>query len=121
MTSSIPNTIHSNQIRKHLVSIKKITLGTFFFMSLNKVAYVLFRDDDHMKLPCCIALARFIYIMFAIRIPHLLALGVWLEFSIVFSLAYIVIAVVLSLKIGQDLQIQYFELRCIPNFIHLKH
>ncbi|TKY47501.1 Proline transporter 2 [Spatholobus suberectus] len=65
-----------------------------------KATYVLFRDDDQLKLPYCIAIAGLVCAMFAICIPHLSALGIWLGFSTVFSLAYIVIAFVLSLKDG---------------------
>ncbi|XP_058748160.1 proline transporter 1-like isoform X1 [Vicia villosa] len=65
-----------------------------------KAVYVLFRDDDMMKLPHFIAIAGLVCAMFAICIPHLSALGVWLGFSTVLSLVYIVIALVLSLKDG---------------------
>ncbi|KAK2377107.1 proline transporter [Trifolium repens] len=65
-----------------------------------KAVYVLFRDDDQLKLPHFIAIAGLVCAMFAICIPHLSALGVWLGFSTVLSLAYIVIALVLSLKDG---------------------
>lgn len=65
-----------------------------------QAVYVLFRDDDQMKLPHFIAIAGLVCAMFAICIPHLSALGIWLGFSTVFSLVYIVIALVLSLKDG---------------------
>ncbi|KAG4920266.1 hypothetical protein AAZX31_18G031200 [Glycine max] len=65
-----------------------------------KATYVLFRDDGLLKLPYCIAIGGFVCAMFAICIPHLSALGIWLGFSTVFSLAYIVISFVLSLKDG---------------------
>ncbi|RDX78548.1 Proline transporter 2, partial [Mucuna pruriens] len=54
-----------------------------------KATYVLFRDDDLMKLPYCIAIAGLVCAMFAICIPHLSALGIWLGFSTVFSLAHV--------------------------------
>ncbi|KAG2391245.1 Proline transporter [Vigna angularis] len=63
-------------------------------------AYVLFREDDGMKLPYFIAIAGLVCAMFAICIPHLSALGIWLGFSTVLSLVYIVIAFVLSVKEG---------------------
>lgn len=72
------------------------------FLNVQAV-YVLFRDDDQMKLPHFIAIAGFVCAMFAICIPHLSALGIWLGFSTVLSLAYIVIALVLSLKDGNVL------------------
>ncbi|CAN6568906.1 unnamed protein product [Malus baccata var. baccata] len=65
-----------------------------------KAVYVLFRDDHTMKLPHFIAISGFVCAVFAISIPHLSALRIWLGFSTVFSLMYIVIAIVLSLKDG---------------------
>lgn len=65
-----------------------------------QATYHLFRDDDQMKLPYFIAIAGFVCAMFAIGIPHLSALGTWLGLSTIFSLAYIVIAFVLSLRDG---------------------
>ncbi|XP_019459153.1 PREDICTED: proline transporter 1-like [Lupinus angustifolius] len=65
-----------------------------------KAIYVLFRDDDQMKLPYFIAIAGFVCALFAICIPHLSALGIWLGFSTIFSLVYFVIAFVLSLRDG---------------------
>ena len=65
-----------------------------------KAAYTLFSDEAQLKLPYCIAIAGFACAMFAIGIPTLSALGIWLGFSTLFSLAYIVIAFVLSIKDG---------------------
>ncbi|KAK3024660.1 hypothetical protein RJ639_044276, partial [Escallonia herrerae] len=65
-----------------------------------KAIYILFRDDNEMKLPYFIAIAGFACGIFAIGIPHLSALRVWLGFSTFFSLVYIVIAFVLSLRDG---------------------
>ncbi|KAK8955921.1 putative proline transporter 2 [Platanthera guangdongensis] len=65
-----------------------------------KAIYVLFRDDGALKLPYCIAIAGFVCALFAFGIPHLSALRVWLGFSTLFSLVYIVIAFALSLKDG---------------------
>ncbi|KAI4339173.1 hypothetical protein MLD38_024140 [Melastoma candidum] len=65
-----------------------------------KAIYVLFRDDHEMKLPYFIAIAGFVCALFAIGIPHLSALRIWLGFSTLFSLVYIVIAFVLSLRDG---------------------
>ncbi|XP_028792628.1 proline transporter 1-like [Neltuma alba] len=65
-----------------------------------KAVYVLFRDDHQMKLPYFIAIAGFVCAMFAVCIPHLSALRIWLGFSTVFSLIYIVTAFALSLKDG---------------------
>lgn len=67
-----------------------------------KAFYVLFRDDHQMKLPHFIALAGFACVLFAIAIPHLSALRVWLGFSTFFSLVYICIAIALSLKDGLE-------------------
>ncbi|KAI7726672.1 hypothetical protein M8C21_020696 [Ambrosia artemisiifolia] len=65
-----------------------------------KAVYVLFRDDDAMKLPYFIAMAGVACGLFAICIPHLSALRIWLGFSTFFSLAYIAIAFALSLRDG---------------------
>jgi len=61
---------------------------------------VLFRDDHAMKLPHFIAIAGLICAVFAIGIPHLSALGIWLAVSTILSLIYIVVAIVLSVKDG---------------------
>ena len=55
-----------------------------------------------MKLPYFIAIAGFVCALFAIGIPHLSALRVWLGVSTVLSLVYIVAALVLSIKDGKD-------------------
>lgn len=65
-----------------------------------KAAYVLFRDDGVLKLPYCIFIAGVACAMFAISIPHLSALGFWLGVSTFFSLVYIVVAIVLSIRDG---------------------
>uniref|UniRef100_A0A0E0C191 Amino acid transporter transmembrane domain-containing protein n=1 Tax=Oryza meridionalis TaxID=40149 RepID=A0A0E0C191_9ORYZ len=65
-----------------------------------KATYVLFRDDGVLKLPYCIALSGFVCALFAFGIPYLSALRIWLGFSTFFSLIYITIAFVLSLRDG---------------------
>ncbi|KAL1207961.1 Proline transporter 2 [Cardamine amara subsp. amara] len=65
-----------------------------------KAVYVLFRDDSLLKLPHCIAIAGVVCAIFAIGIPHLSALGIWLGVSTILSLIYIVVAIVLSVKDG---------------------
>ncbi|TVU40107.1 hypothetical protein EJB05_13556 [Eragrostis curvula] len=65
-----------------------------------KATYVLFRDDGLLKLPYCIAISGFVCALFAFGIPYLSALRIWLGFSTLFSLIYIVIAFVLSLRDG---------------------
>ncbi|CAI8597299.1 unnamed protein product [Vicia faba] len=65
-----------------------------------KATYTLFRDDAQLKLPYCIAIAGFVCALFAICIPHLSALGIWLAVSTVFGVIYIAIASVLSIKDG---------------------
>ncbi|GAB2288470.1 Proline transporter 1 [Dionaea muscipula] len=65
-----------------------------------KAVYVLFRDDDALKLPYCIIIAGFVCGIFAIGIPHLSALRVWLGVSTFLSLIYISVAIVLSLRDG---------------------
>uniref|UniRef100_A0A7N0TPK2 Amino acid transporter transmembrane domain-containing protein n=1 Tax=Kalanchoe fedtschenkoi TaxID=63787 RepID=A0A7N0TPK2_KALFE len=65
-----------------------------------KAVYRLFRDDSVMKLPYFIAIAGLVCALFAIGVPHLSALRIWLAFSTFFSLVYIVIAFALSFKDG---------------------
>nr|GEV16010.1 proline transporter 1-like [Tanacetum cinerariifolium] len=62
--------------------------------------YIIFRDDSVMKLPYFIAIAGFSCGLYAICIPHLSALRIWLGFSTFFSLVYIIVAVALSLRDG---------------------
>ncbi|KAK1409397.1 hypothetical protein QVD17_35923 [Tagetes erecta] len=65
-----------------------------------KAIYTTFRDDDAMKLPYFIVIAGFTCGLFALCIPHLSALRIWLGFSTFLSLVYIVTAVSLSLRDG---------------------
>ncbi|XP_071734479.1 proline transporter 1-like [Rutidosis leptorrhynchoides] len=65
-----------------------------------KAIYIIFRDDNTMKLPYFIAIAGLTCGLFAICIPHLSALKIWLGLSTFFSLVYIVTAIVLSLRDG---------------------
>ncbi|GKD46291.1 proline transporter 3 [Tanacetum coccineum] len=65
-----------------------------------KAIYIIFRDDSVMKLPYFSAIAGFSCGLFAICIPHLSALRIWLGFSTFFSLVYIIVAVALSLRDG---------------------
>ncbi|CAL1374647.1 unnamed protein product [Linum trigynum] len=65
-----------------------------------KAAYVLFDEDGPMKLPYFIGIAGFVCGMFAISIPHLSALRLWLGVSTLLSLIYIIIAFVLTIKDG---------------------
>ena len=61
---------------------------------------MLFRDDHAMKLPHFISIAGLFCAVFAIGVPHLSALGIWLVVSTIFSLIFIVVAVVLAVKDG---------------------
>jgi len=78
-----------------------------------QATYALFRDDGALKLPYCIAISGFVCALFAFGIPYLSALRVWLGFSTLFSLIYIVIAFVLSLRDGIILGT---ILSCLANF-----
>lgn len=71
-----------------------------------QAVYVLFRDDHVMKLPYFIAIVGFVCALFAIGIPYLSALRIWLGVSTVLSLVYIVTAFVLALRDGK-LTLQY--------------
>lgn len=81
-----------------------------------QAVYVLFWDDDQIKLPHFIAIAGLVCAMFAICIPHLSALGIWLGFSTVLSLVYIVIAFVLSLKDGNVSCLLHICILCLSKF-----
>ncbi|GFP86317.1 proline transporter 1 [Phtheirospermum japonicum] len=76
-----------------------------------KATYVLFRDDDTMKLPYFIAIAGVVCALFAIATPHLSALRVWLGFSTVFSLIYIVVAFALALKDGIEAPLRDYNIQ----------
>ncbi|XP_009594140.1 proline transporter 2-like [Nicotiana tomentosiformis] len=65
-----------------------------------KAFYHLFRDDDHMKLAYFIAIAGLACVLFAIAVPTLSSLRIWLVISSVFSLIYLTIAFALALKDG---------------------
>ncbi|KAI4306782.1 hypothetical protein L6164_030029 [Bauhinia variegata] len=65
-----------------------------------KATYVLFSDEGQLKLPYCIVIAGFVCAMFAVCIPHLSALGIWLGVSTVLSIIYIAVGFALSLKDG---------------------
>ncbi|XP_047306984.1 proline transporter 2-like [Impatiens glandulifera] len=65
-----------------------------------KGVYVLFTDEHTMKLPYFIAISGVVCGMFAIGIPHLSALRIWLGVSALLSMVYIVVAIVLSTKDG---------------------
>ncbi|KAI3748794.1 hypothetical protein L6452_12137 [Arctium lappa] len=65
-----------------------------------KATYIIFRDDGAMKLPYFIAISGFTCAIFAICIPHLSALRIWLGVSTILSIVYIATAVTLSLRDG---------------------
>ncbi|GAA0147948.1 hypothetical protein LIER_36618 [Lithospermum erythrorhizon] len=65
-----------------------------------KAGYAVFQEDDPIKLPYATAFAGLACAIFAIAVPHLSDLRFWLWFSTIFSLVYIIIAVVLSVKDG---------------------
>ncbi|KAL3337951.1 hypothetical protein AABB24_030225 [Solanum stoloniferum] len=65
-----------------------------------KAFYVLFKDDHRMKLAYFIAIAGLACVLFAIAVPTLSSLRVWLAISSVFSLIYLTIVFVLALRDG---------------------
>ncbi|XP_075496725.1 proline transporter 1-like [Primulina tabacum] len=67
-----------------------------------KAFYILFHGDHSMKLPYAITIAGLACALFAMAIPHLSALRVWLAFSTFFSLVYIIIGFALALKDGTE-------------------
>ena len=60
-----------------------------------------------MKLPHFIAIAGVVCAIFAVGIPYLSALGIWLGVSTILSMIYIVVAIVLSFKDGNVLDSTY--------------
>ncbi|KAK9061099.1 hypothetical protein SSX86_018279 [Deinandra increscens subsp. villosa] len=83
------------------VNLFMINVGYIMISGLAlKAIYTTFRDDDAMKLPYFIAIAGFTYCLFAMCIPHLSALRVWLGVSTLLGLLYITTAVSLSLRDG---------------------
>ncbi|KAE8653699.1 Proline transporter 1 [Hibiscus syriacus] len=65
-----------------------------------KACFAVFNYEHIMKLPYCIAITGFACALFAISIPHLSALRVWLGCSTVLGLIYIIVACVLAAKDG---------------------
>ena len=76
------------------------SLQTYFVTFHLQATYGLFSDAGVLKLPYCIAISGFVCALFAFGIPYLSALRIWLGFSTLFSLIYIVIAFALSLRDG---------------------
>ncbi|XP_075108310.1 proline transporter 2 isoform X1 [Nicotiana tabacum] len=81
-----------------LINIGYIILGG----QALKAFYIIFRDDDEMKLPYFTAIAGLGCVLFAIAVPHLSGLRAWLAVSTFFSLVYITITFVLSLQDGMN-------------------
>ncbi|XP_077222942.1 putative proline transporter 2 isoform X5 [Tasmannia lanceolata] len=71
-------------------------------LSASLATYGLYKDDGLLQLPYCIVIAGAVCAMFAFGIPHLSALRLWLGFSTLFSLIYIIAAFVLSLRDGMN-------------------
>ncbi|KAK7276342.1 hypothetical protein RIF29_17481 [Crotalaria pallida] len=65
-----------------------------------KAFYVLYWDDNQMKLPHFIAITGFACAVFAICVPHLSALGIWLAVSTALTLVVYSITLVLSIQDG---------------------
>ncbi|KAL3373325.1 hypothetical protein AABB24_005357 [Solanum stoloniferum] len=65
-----------------------------------KAFYLLFREDHEMKLPYFIIIAGLACVIFAVSVPHLSALGVWMAVSTFLSIVYFSIAFALCLKDG---------------------
>ncbi|KAK7290102.1 hypothetical protein RIF29_04284 [Crotalaria pallida] len=70
------------------------------YVNLFMAFYVLFRDDDQMKLPYFIAIGGVGCGIFAISTPHLSALGTWMGISTFLTVIYIVITIGLSINDG---------------------
>ncbi|XVF24015.1 hypothetical protein REPUB_Repub13aG0090400 [Reevesia pubescens] len=79
-----------------MINIGYLILGG----SALKACYIIFKDDNTMKLPHFIAICGFVCALFAIATPHLSSLRVWLGCSTVLSMIYIMVACVLAVKDG---------------------
>jgi amino acid permease len=65
-----------------------------------KAIYTLYSNEGILKLPYCITITGIVCSFFAFGIPHMSALRLWLGVSTLFSLIYIIVAIVLSIKDG---------------------
>lgn len=67
-----------------------------------KAACVSFAGEEVLKLPYCITIAGFVCVLFAVGIPHLSALKIWLGVSALFTLVYTTITFGLVVKDGLE-------------------
>lgn len=67
-----------------------------------KAIYTLYSNQGILKLPYCILITGIICSIFAFGVPHMSALRLWLGVSTIFSLTYIIIAIGLCIKDGQN-------------------
>lgn len=74
-----------------------------FFFNDWQAFYVLFEDDHRMKLAYFIAIAGLACVLFAIAVPTMSSLRIWLVISSVFSLIYLTVAFVLALRDGMHI------------------
>ncbi|KAK7276343.1 hypothetical protein RIF29_17482 [Crotalaria pallida] len=72
-----------------------------------KAIYVLYWDDNQMKLPHFIAITGFACAVFAICVPHLSALGIWLAVSTALTVVFYSITLVLSIQDGNLSRLLY--------------
>lgn len=85
----------------HPENVNSETTFFFFLCVYNWQAfYLLFKDDHRMKLAYFIAIAGLACVLFAIAVPTLSSLRVWLAISSAFSLIYLTIVFVLALRDG---------------------
>uniref|UniRef100_A0ACD6A0X9 Uncharacterized protein n=1 Tax=Avena sativa TaxID=4498 RepID=A0ACD6A0X9_AVESA len=80
-----------------------------------KALYLLISDNGAMKLPYCIVVSGFVCALFAFGIPYLSALRIWLGFSMVFGLIYMVAACVLSIRDGVRAPPRDYSIRGDPS------
>jgi hypothetical protein len=82
--------------------------------------YTLYSNEGILKLPYCITITGIVCSFFAFGIPHMSALRLWLGVSTLFSLIYIIVAIVLSIKDGNSLpSIAVFVHECMPTYYNL--
>lgn len=65
-----------------------------------KAIYTFYDNEGILKLPYCITITGIVCGIFALSIPHLSALRLWLGVSTLLSLIYIIVTIVLSIKDG---------------------
>lgn len=75
-----------------------------------KAIYTLCSNEAVLKLPYCLAITGFIFSIFALGVPHLSALRLWLGVSAFLILIYILTSIGLCIKNGYDSPPRNYEI-----------